>query len=186
MNSESPSYTYLDAILDPYIQPLKEAFDQEWQKYYEQVSDVDKRVFKNLPDEVKRNWGYLSGDQSDKFDNESIQNIYKADFLRRVIVEIREIGESYHRSHSKEHYLASQLFYAIKVEFTKRINDCKSDYNSWNGMPTQQISRPLDLTHEEAENLRKYHCWKADLNTHLYSEALRIIDEVRKQVDNKQ
>lgn len=179
MNSDSVSYTYLDAILHPYI----EAFDRELQKYYQQISDLDIFKLEQLSNQEKRNWGYLSRND---FDSDTKENIYKVDLLRRVVIEVREIGESYHRSHSEEHYLASQLFYEIKVKINEKINDNRRNYNFWKQLSIQYISRTLRLDNVKAKEEQDYRCGLSDFNINLYSEALRIIDEVRKQVDNKQ
>lgn len=172
MNSESPSYSYLKTILDPYIQPLTKAFDQEWRKYYQQIGDLDRASFEQLPIQEKGNWGYIFRRE---FDIEVIENIYKADFLRRVVPEIVDICKRYDKRHSQKNYVASNLFYEVKVQFSEQIN---KDMR-WAGAFLPHLSK-LD-----AEKEKNYRQWLVTLNKYLYSEAQRIIEEVKRETDSK-
>lgn len=177
MDSESHSYSYLMAILNPYLKLITEAFQQEAEKYYQQISDEDKDRFQKLPFQQKQDSVYVF--RTD-FDLETIEKFYKIEFFTKIIPTIIEIGERYHKGHLQENYTASTIFYEVKIDFREKIEEARG---------LEKISIPQlrskGYDNLNAPRMQDYYRWKAKLDQYLFSEAQRIIEEVRVQLQKE-
>ncbi|MEH2010033.1 hypothetical protein [Nostoc sp.] len=178
MDLESHSYSYLNAILDPYIKPLTEAFQQEAEKYCQKISVQEKCRFQQLSLQQKKDDIYFW--MSD-LDSQTKDNFYKIKFFMITVNDIfREISQKYHRLNSKENYVAGNIFGSVKQGFSEKtrlsINGARVSINDL------RVTENLDNLQAKGE--QNYRYWKANLDQHLFSEAQRIIEEVRDKLSN--
>lgn len=144
-----------------YLKALKDAFEKESQKYYDLLSDEVKGQLQRLKDLDQTYEGRL-----DIFSQEVIDTIHKVKFFNLFFCTKNEpvvnFLEKLH-TQANDHNIGT-----LSYELRKHISEQKDKYRS-------QVN---------SSNLRQQ--WDANLKLQFYSEAEKIIKEVRTKLQNRE